>query len=295
MALGTSSDLVVVTRPIEMNGATLNVQDSGGLATGNYEIISFTSLTGTNLSIGSLPPGFTGTIVNNPARAIWLDVVKSTILTWTGPDGRPGTPPRRTGRPAAARPPIATACPSCSTTAPAPPPTAACDHRRDGPAGVDHGQQQHCGLHVLRGRQHCRSTSLTKSGAGLLEINMANNTYSGGTNLTAGVLQVDFSTTSPQQRHAGQRTAGRRGHQRQRRHLAGHRPRHAGQRRQHQRQRHAGRPDLQPATLSTPNTVTITGTPTINVTSPVTINDQIVGRHAGHGGPQHADPHRGDQ
>ena len=37
-------------------------------------------------------------------------------------------------------------------------------------------------------------TTLTKSGNGSLEINMAGNTYSGGTFVTAGVLQVDASS-----------------------------------------------------------------------------------------------------
>ncbi len=121
-------------------------------------------------------------------------------------------------------------------------------------------------------------TSLTKSGNGSLEINMAGNTYSGGTFLTAGVLQVDASSTVTSGTLAsgplGVGPINLSGGTLQDNGSGGD----AGQRGEHHRQR----PTLAgltfgPQGLSTPNTVTITGAPTITVTSPVTIADQVSG------------------
>ena len=75
------------------------------------------------------------------------------------------------------------------------------------------------------------SVTLTKQGAGTLAINMANNTYSGGTSLAGGVLQIGANSTVS----GGALVAGPLGHRTadaQRRHLAGRRRRpHPGQRR----------------------------------------------------------------
>ena len=72
--------------------------------------------------------------------------------------------------------------------------------------------------------------TLTKEGGGALAMNMAGNTYSGGTGLGGGVLQIGAnSTVSGGVLASGPLGTGRL--DRQRRHLAGRRRRlHAGQR-----------------------------------------------------------------
>ena len=70
MDLGGSSDLLAVTGTLTLNGATINVQNSGGLSSGTYEIVSYGSLPGgfnaSSLLLGSLPAGYFATVVNNP-------------------------------------------------------------------------------------------------------------------------------------------------------------------------------------------------------------------------------------
>ena len=85
MDLGATSDLLMVNGLLDLEGATLNVQaTSGTLAVGDYELISFTSITGSNLLVGALPAGLAGTIVNT-GTAIYLDLVAPPqTLTWTG-------------------------------------------------------------------------------------------------------------------------------------------------------------------------------------------------------------------
>ncbi len=121
-------------------------------------------------------------------------------------------------------------------------------------------------------------TSLTKQGPGSLEINMAGNTYSGGTFLLDGVLQVDVSSaadgssgplgTGPINLSGGTlqdngsgviltNAVNITGNVT----LAS-----AG----------AGSLTFDPQGLALPNVVAISGAPTITVAAPVTINDQIV-------------------
>ncbi len=116
----------------------------------------------------------------------------------------------------------------------------------------------------------------------MLAMNMAGNTYSGGTNLVAGTLQVDASSTVS----GGVLTAGPLGTGAL--NLAGGALQDDG----------GGRTlanavdisgnvtlggagaaglTLGPQGLATPNTLTITGSPTITVTAPTTIADQVTG------------------
>ena len=61
-----SSDLLKVTGALTLNGGTVNVQNSGGLSTGTYEIVSYGSLTNPfnagSLFVGNMPSGYIATI-----------------------------------------------------------------------------------------------------------------------------------------------------------------------------------------------------------------------------------------
>ena len=109
---------------LDLKSATLNVQaTSGTLAAGDYELISFTSITGSNLLVGALPAGLAGTIVTT-GTAIYLDVVvPPPTLTWTGSQTTASNTPTVNWSVSGARPPIATGWRSSSTTRR--PPTAA--------------------------------------------------------------------------------------------------------------------------------------------------------------------------
>ena len=59
--LGTSSDLISVAGLLTLNGATINVENSGGLSSGTYEVMSYGTLASFNASslvVGSMPNGF---------------------------------------------------------------------------------------------------------------------------------------------------------------------------------------------------------------------------------------------
>ena len=126
------------------------------------------------------------------------------------------------------------------------------------------------------------SVTLNKEGTGTLAMNMTNNTYSGGTNLNDGVLQIGASSTVS----GGALSAGPLG--------TGTLNFNGGTLQDDGAGRTlanavningnvtfasagAGGLTLGPQTLSTPNTVTITGSPTIYVTAPTTIADQVAG------------------
>ena len=88
--LGPTSDLLAVTGALTLNGATLNVQEAGGLTSGTYEIMSYGSLPGGfnagSLLVSSLPAGFSALVVNNPgANQIDLDIYAMKL--WTGSHG----------------------------------------------------------------------------------------------------------------------------------------------------------------------------------------------------------------
>ena len=84
--LGASSDLLKVTGALTLNGGTVNVQNSGGLSTGTYEIVSYGSLTNPfnagSLFVGNMPSGYIATIATPTGSQINLNVFAATV--WSG-------------------------------------------------------------------------------------------------------------------------------------------------------------------------------------------------------------------
>jgi hypothetical protein len=70
--LGTSQDLVAITSGSFTLDGTLNVNDSGGLTTGTYNLFNYSgaSLLDNGLIVGTLPGGFSGSIFNDPASSL---------------------------------------------------------------------------------------------------------------------------------------------------------------------------------------------------------------------------------
>jgi autotransporter-associated beta strand protein len=73
-ALGTTSDLTVVSGNLNLGG-TLDVTDAGGFTNGTYLLFSYGGgLICTNLSLGFIPPGFSGAINTNTSGQVNLVV-----------------------------------------------------------------------------------------------------------------------------------------------------------------------------------------------------------------------------
>ncbi len=203
MDLGTSSDLVVVNGLLTLSGATINVQNSGGIATGNYEIIGYGSLaafsTG-SLVVGTMPTGFVGTVYNNSSGtsanypvndAIYLDVQGP--IYWTGANGtawdtvtanwttKSSTATYSDGAPVLFDD---TAAPNGSVT------IAGTVQPLSIAVSATSLAYTFSGTGSIAG-----NTGLVKSGAGTLAITMTGNTYTGGTTLSGGVLQIGASST----------------------------------------------------------------------------------------------------
>ena len=84
--LGSSSDLLAVAGTLTLNGATVNVGNSGGLTTGTYEIMSYGALTGfsaSSLLVGSMPSGYSAVVVNNSVGS-QIDLNIHGPKPWTG-------------------------------------------------------------------------------------------------------------------------------------------------------------------------------------------------------------------
>ena len=122
--------------------------------------------------------------------------------------------------------------------------------------------------------------TLVVNGTSILAVNNANNTYSGGTNLLGGVLQVGASSIVSGTLVSGPLGTGPIN-------LSGGTLQDDGNGRILSNAVNitgnvtlasagAGSLTFDPQSLATPNTVSITGSPTITVAAPVTINDQIV-------------------
>jgi len=75
--LGTLSDSATVSGALTLNGS-INVANSGGLASGNYVIFTYGSLVNNGLIVNSMPPGFSVTVSNNAAANQILLVVTGT-------------------------------------------------------------------------------------------------------------------------------------------------------------------------------------------------------------------------
>ena len=280
--LGSSSDLLAVSSTLTLNGATVNVANSGGLHSGTYEIMSYGALTdfnSTSLLIGSMPTGFTALVVNNPGgNQIDLNILATKI--WTGSHGSAwdastanwttisGTATYSDGDPVVFDDTASSGSVSLAGTAT--------------PLIMTVNNSASLPYTFSGGGSISGSVTLTKQGSGTLAMNMANNTYSGGTRLNGGVLQVGASSTvsgeTLDRRAFGNRTA-----ELHQRHLAGRRRRlHPGQRREHQRQRNFrqrrhGRPDPWPAGAHDAQLGDHHRRATIYVTAPTTIADQVTG------------------
>ena len=291
LSLSSPADFVAVNGQLDIeSGATLNFQAvSGTLGAGSYPLMSYLSL-GNNLdlsiNLADVPAGLTPTI-SDSNDTLYLDLTSSVVtptgpFTWTGTNG-------------SAWDINTTVNWSSSGTA---------STYVDGYA-VTFDDTAVTGLVSIAGTVQPTSitvsnsslayvfsgtgsiadniagpTTLTKSGNGSLEINMAGNTYSGGTFVTAGVLQVDASsavdgssgplgtgpitlsggtlqdngsgvTLTNAVNITGDVTLASSGG--------------------------TGSLTFAPQGLSTPNVVTITGAPTISIDAPVTIADSVSG------------------
>ncbi len=258
------------------------MQNSGGLTAGTYELISYSSLTNTfnpaSLVIGSLPEGFCGVVVNN-AAASQIDLNVYVPKRWTGSNGSAwdtttanwtlsgGTATYANGDPVLFDDTAAAG--SVSVVGTVTPLTMMVNNNSL--------SYTFSGSGCIAG-----ATLLTKLGSGTLAMNTASNTYAGGTILNGGVLQLGASSAiSGGTLRAGPLGTGTV-------YLAsGTLQDDGGGRTLANAVDITGSVTLAsadsngltfgPQGLSTPNTVTLSGSPTITVTAPTTIADQITG------------------
>ena len=193
--LGSSSDRLTVTGALELDGATLNVGNSGGLAAGTYELMSYGSLTGSfnggSLLVGSLPAGFSAVVVNNPAGS-QIDVNVYVPKVWAGIHGSAwdsstvnwtvggGTATYGNADAVLFDDTASTGSVSLAGTVS---PTTMTVNNNSLPYAFS-------GTGTIAG-----GMMLNKQGSGTLAMNLANNTYNGGTNLSGGVLQLGANST----------------------------------------------------------------------------------------------------
>ena len=305
MALATTgaSSMAVVNGDLEIQDATLNINSLAGFGTGNYELIAFTTVGSDNLSLGSGTSSDFNYLIVDEANSIWLDVTPAAVtpvgpFTWTGANGSAWD---------------INATQNWSNASGASKYADGYAVTFDDMAGAGHGTVSIAGTveptsilvnnsslaYTFSGAGSIADniagpTSLTKSGNGSLEINMAGNTYSGGTFLTAGLLQLDANSTVTSGTLAGGPVG------------VGPVTLSGGTLQDNgsgvtlaNAVNVTGNVTLAgltfgPQGLSTPNTVTITGAPTITVTSPVTVADQVSGTLV-KAGFEYADPDRGGQ
>ncbi len=274
--LGTSSDLAKVTGTLTLTGGTVNVTAGSGFGVGNYEIMSYSGFSGnvSNLTVGTLPGGYSAVLVNTGSQ-INLDVTGA-ALTWTGSQNSSwdttsvnwstggGTATYADPSPVVFNDSAGTANGTVVLSGTTFSPTT---------ITVNNSTVSYTlsGDGTIGG-----STSLTKSGGGTLIIAMPNNTYSGSTNLTAGVLQIAADSTLS----GGSLTSGPLGTGTLI--LSGGTLEDDG----------SGRTLVNPISVTgnvtlasggaggltlSGNTLAITGSPTITVAAPTTIGDQITG------------------
>jgi autotransporter-associated beta strand protein len=282
MDLGTSSDLLAISGPLELDSAILNVQNSGGLTTGAYELISYGSLSGSfnpaSLVIGSLPAGFCGVVVNN-AAASQIDLHVYVPKVWTGSSGSAWNTTTANWSLSGATATYANGDPVLFNDT-----AAAGSVSVAGTVSPTTMMVNNNALSYAFSGSGCIAGSmlLTKLGGGTLVMNMANNTYTGGTILNGGVLQLGANSSVS----GGVLTAGPLGTGAV--FLVGGSLQDDGQGRTLANAvditgnitlASAGSNGLTlgPQGLSTPNTITLSGSPTISVTAPTTIADQITG------------------
>ena len=274
--LGASSDLVNVTGTLTLSGGTVNVTAGSGFGYGNYEIMSYGTLSGNigNLTVGTMPGGYSAVLVSTGSQ-INLDV-SGAVLTWTGSQNSSWDTTTVNWSSSGG---TATYADTDSVVF-------------DDSAGGANGTVILSGTtfsptsisvnnstvsYTLSGNGAIGgSTSLTKSGGGTLIIAMAGNTYSGGTYLDAGVLQIAADSTLS----GGTVASGPLG--------TGTLALSGGTLQDDGNGRTVANPIsiLGNVTLASAgasgltlsgNTLAITGSPTITVTAPTTIGDQITG------------------
>lgn len=79
--IGTASDTVAVTGNLALNG-TINITDAGGLTLGQYTILTYTgTLSGSGLTIGTVPYGLTASISTATANKVIL-TLSAINFTW---------------------------------------------------------------------------------------------------------------------------------------------------------------------------------------------------------------------
>ena len=198
--LGTGgNDLLAVNGLLTLNGATVDIQANGTLTGGVYEVMSYQGTLGGSVSTllaGTLPVGFSGIFVNNTALdQIDLELFGATKV-WTGSNGPNGsawdieTTPNWSLSLAATTYSDGdavlfndTAVTGNVTVAGTVAPAVFVVNNSTLPYTFS-GDGNIAG-----------GVSLIKQGTGMLAMNMANNTYTGGTNLGGGVLQIGASST----------------------------------------------------------------------------------------------------
>ena len=193
--LGASSDLLKVTGALTLNGGTLNVQSLGTLSAGTYEIMSYGSLTNPfnagSLLIGNMPAGYLGSIfVPTGSSQIDLNVFAATV--WSGAHGSAWDISTQNWTKSGSAATYANGNAvefidgaSTGTVSIAGTVTPAIFEVSNGTLAYTFS-----GAGSISG-----SVTLTKEGSGTLAMNMAGNTYSGGTGLGSGVLQIGANST----------------------------------------------------------------------------------------------------
>ena len=276
--LGTQSDLLAVTRALTLNGATVNVQSLTGFAAGTYELMSYGSLTNpfnaASLFVGNMPAGYVGTVASNGSQ-VNLNVAAATV--WTGLHSSAWDIGTQNWTITGAAGPYANGDA-----------VEFLDGAGTGSVGVAGTVSPSVLIvnnsalaYTFSGAGNISgSVTLAKEGAGSLAITMTGNTYNGGTALGGGVLQIVASSTvaggalssgplgtGPLTVSGGTLQDG------------GAAETLANGLNINGNVTLAGTGGLTfgPQTLGTPNTVTITGAPTIYVTAPTTFADQVVG------------------
>ncbi|HLX63441.1 MAG TPA: autotransporter-associated beta strand repeat-containing protein [Planctomycetota bacterium] len=80
-----SNDLIAVTGDLALNGGTVNVNGLSGFGGPTYTLFTYTgNLTSQNLSVGTMPIGYVGTLDFSTAHAVKLNVVLNVATrTWT--------------------------------------------------------------------------------------------------------------------------------------------------------------------------------------------------------------------
>ena len=279
--LGTTSDLLAVSGVLTVGNAFVNIQNSGGLTSGTYEVMSYGSLVGnaSRLLANNLPAGFSGVFFNNASKdQIDVDLYGGT-KAWTGSHSSSWDATTSNWSLSLSATTFSNGDPIIFTDAAS---TGSVSLAGTVSPFILVVSNNTLPYNFSGNGSIAGSVTLTKENSGTLAVAMTGNTYSGGTNLASGVLQIGASsviaggtlasgplgvgtlnifggtlqdggagyTLANAVDISGNVTLGSAG---------------------------VGGLTLGPQGLSTPNTVTLTGSPTLYVTAPTTIADPITG------------------